>query len=179
MWSKVWFPSHAENVCSECVLVTHIDKSIHHIACVWYLTLGLAAITLSTGSQREDDFMQSTSTGENSCSLLSKTVRLSILLTEGIRARCPILSPPTPPSLTLWLISSHLCARHVMLVLFVCAGKSIPHNTVQRKGRKKTFLYAEEKSLREDYASPDNDIIKSGQKKRKGGCKKDGIETGW
>lgn len=56
-----------------------------------YLTLGQADITLSTGSQTEDDFMQSTSSGENSCSLLSKTV--VGLLTEGIRTLQPILPP--------------------------------------------------------------------------------------
>lgn len=62
----------------------------------------------------------------------------------------------------------------------VCAGNSISHDTSQRTGRKETFLSAGEKSLREDYASPADDIIKSAwtEKKRKGGCKKDGIQTG-
>lgn len=67
-----------------------------------------------------------------------------------------------------------------MLVLFVGAGNSIPHDIVQRRGRKKTFLWAGEKSLWEDYTSPADDIIKWActEKKRKGGCKKDGIRTG-
>lgn len=65
-----------------------------------------------------------------------------------------------------------------MLVLFVCAGNSIPHDTVQRSGRKKTFLCAGDKSLREDYASPADDIIKSAWTEKKGrvGVRKMGLK---
>lgn len=54
-----------------------------------------------------------------------------------------------------------------MLVLFVCAGNTIPHDTVQRKGRNKT-LCAGEWSLREDYARKADDIIKSAWTEKKG-----------
>lgn len=56
-------------------------KSVN-VCILQYLTVGLADLTLSTGSQTEDDLMQSTSSGENSCSLLSKTVVLLLLYSK-------------------------------------------------------------------------------------------------
>lgn len=100
---------------------------IWHVS-VWYLTQGSAATTLSTGSQRERDFMQNTSAGENSCSLLSKTVvRLSIPLTEGIH--------PSLPSNTKTVSNfiSFMCATCHVSAVCLC---SIPHDTVQRTVQK-------------------------------------------
>lgn len=51
---------------------------------VWFLTLGLASTAPSSGSQKEDDSLQSVDAGENSCSLLSKTVSGFMPLSEGI-----------------------------------------------------------------------------------------------
>lgn len=62
----------------------------------------------------------------------------------------------------------------------ICLWNSLLRDIVQKRGKKKTFLCTEEKHLREDYASPADDITKSAwtEKKRKGGCKEDGIQTG-
>ena len=153
-----------------------MDKSIK-----WHvpdLTLGLAlySITLSTGSQTEGDFMQSTSAGENSCSLLSKTVVCLYSTWGNLNSMSYFV-----PTLTLCLISFHSCVPHVMLVLFVCACNSVPHDTLQKRGRKKTFLCAGEKSPREGYASPADDIIKSAWTEKKGrvGVRKIGFKQGW
>ena len=65
-------------------------------------------------------------------------------------------------------------------MLFVGAGNSSPHYTVQRRDRKKTFLCTAEESLREDYTSPADDIIKSACTEKKGrvGVRKMGFKQG-
>lgn len=88
------------------------------------------------------------SAGEKSCSLLSKTVvRPSISLTEGIQILGPVLPPPTLMQ-RLILISFMRASCHVGAV---CLCNSIFHHTVQRRGIKKSFVCAGEKSLGEDY----------------------------
>lgn len=62
----------------------------------------------------------------------------------------------------------------------ICLWNSLLRDSLQKRGKKKTSLCAEENSLREDYASAVDGITKSvwTEEKRKGGCKKDGIQTG-
>lgn len=50
-----------------------------------------------------------------------------------------------------------------MLVLLVCKGNCISHDIEQNRGKKKG-----EMSLRDDYVSPANDIIKSVRTEKKG-----------
>lgn len=52
---------------------------------------------------------------------------------------------------------------------------------MQKRGKKKTFLCTEEKPLREDYASPTDDITKSAwteEKKGRVGVRKMGFKLG-
>lgn len=134
---------------------------------------------LSTGSQREDDFMQSTSAGENSCSVLSKAV-VCLYFTNQEHLNYVSHLAPTP---TLWLISSYSFVLHDISALFVCAGKRHSLTLVcKRNGRKKTFIWAGEKVPLGRLRKPSRwyHQITMDREKRKGGCKKDGIQIeGW
>ncbi|TNN88376.1 hypothetical protein EYF80_001158 [Liparis tanakae] len=96
---------------------------------------------LQCSSQRGDDFMPSTSAGENSCSTLSKTAAASLR---------PLI------------ISFH----QDMVVPFVGAA----FLAMRRKGKveRDAFFAEEKRSHREDYASPADDIIKSAWTERGG-----------
>lgn len=139
------------------------------------LDSGLSSYNTEHRITEKKRFMQNTSAGQSSCSFLSKTVvHLSIPLTQGIQTQCPILAPNSNYVINL---ISFMCASCHVTAICLC---SIPHDTVQRRSREKSFLCAGEKSLREDYASPADDIIKSVWTEKKGrvGVRKMGFKRG-
>lgn len=117
------------------------------------------------------------SAGEKSCSLLSKTVvRPSISLTEGIQILGPVLPPPPNTNAAINSHLVHACFMSCWCCLFVQQYFS---RYSAKKGYKEILCLCRRKV---PWGRLHKTMISSNQRakreKIKGGCKKDGTETG-